>query len=242
MGRKTLMAAWGRIFFIYGGQEAPGTLQAVYGQPLENHVGNCARLFTHLQEILLSDLTRDKLETAVRLHDRGKRETFRLFKDPETKRWTYSFAGHRFRVPHEDPYVAGLIRSHHEFSVERIQRERALLKGPERDRFADDLYLLCMVDQLEAELAVKEVEGAKDVARTFMEFVTRRDGRDGSYRVEPWPFKGNRLSLELLLYPIPLEFFRDSSKEQPTRLVAEVELKSPKIVSITMKCEEGHGH
>ncbi len=70
-------------------------------------MGNCARLFTHLQETLLSDLTRDKLETAVRLHDRGKRETFRLFKDPETKRWTYSFAGHRFRVPHEDPYVAG---------------------------------------------------------------------------------------------------------------------------------------
>jgi hypothetical protein len=218
------MAAWGRIFFIYSKQGATEGLQAVYGQPLENHVENCVSLFTHLQVELLSTDTRDKLETAVRLHDHGKRETFRLFKDSETKRWSCSFAGHRFRVPHKDPYVAALIRSHHEFSVDRIQRERALLRGAERDRFADDLYLLCMVDQLEAELAVKEVEGAKDVARTFMEFVTRRDERDGSYRVVPWPFTGDRLSLELHLHPLPLEVFNSLSKEEAvTRHIRNME-------------------
>jgi CRISPR-associated endonuclease/helicase Cas3 len=197
---------WGRIFFTYEGER----LASVWGQPLDSHVNNCRLLLDRFQETFFHPQTRERLLRAVQLHDQGKRDTFRIRRGDD-ERLAYSFAGHRFRVPHDDPYVAGLIRAHHEYSVAQINSERALLESDEdRKRFADDLYLLCMADQIEAELAVKAVEGKTDVPRTFMEFTTRRLVADpGVFRVIPWPFKEDGVPLSFELKELSLEDIRD---------------------------------
>lgn len=152
---------------------------------------------------------------AVALHDAGKTDTFRILAEKTDDRpagkskkkgnvskkpggkLIYSFAGHRFRVPGDDPYVDALIRAHHEFSVERINAERFSLPEEDRRRFADDLYLLCMADQIEAELAVKTVENKTGgLPRTFMEFVTERlEDSHKAFTVLPWPFQADEVSL-----------------------------------------------
>lgn len=199
------MKYWGRIFFLYDDQQT-GELQIVKGQPLENHVGNCYRLLKHFDSKYFqeSSSTKARLMEAVRLHDEGKQATFRILqKDDGT--FSYSFSGHRFHVPGHDPYIDALIRSHHDFSVERINRERAKFgaETDERKYFADDLYLLCMADQLEAELAVKRIEGDhKIVSRTFMEFVIEKL-EDHIFTVIPWLFEPDELTLTFSLC-IPL--------------------------------------
>lgn len=193
------MNHWGRIFFIYGPEPDFG-LQRVFGQPLENHVDNCRAILDRFDPSYFCAATRDRLFHAVLWHDEGKKETFRVRFDDATQRLVYSFAGHRFRASDKDPYVAGLIRSHHEFSVEQVNREKAKLSPQERQTFADDLYLLCMADQLEAELAVKTVENKKDVARTFMEFKSEQlAGPERTYRVVPWPFEADSFVLTIHL-------------------------------------------
>jgi CRISPR-associated endonuclease/helicase Cas3 len=182
------MNHWGRIFFQYDAHER---LIGVCGQSLANHVNNCKELLERFQPWFFHSETKERLLKAVELHDQGKRETFRIGTNDEGTRFIYSFAGHRFRIPGNDPYIDGLIRSHHQFSVEQINRERARLQSEEdRKRFADDLYLLCMADQIEAELAVKTVEKKRDIARTFMEFTTEKAAESANiYRVIPWPFR-----------------------------------------------------
>lgn len=118
-------------------------------------------------------------------------------------RFTYSFSGHRFRVPQDDPYVVALIRSHHAFSVEQINREKAKVLPCDRIHLADDLYLLCMADQIEAELATKTIEDKREAPRSFMEFVTEeiettienKEDVSRMYRVIPWPFCENSFEL-----------------------------------------------
>ncbi|MBF0496484.1 MAG: hypothetical protein HQK58_07910 [Deltaproteobacteria bacterium] len=181
------MNHWGRIFFRYEN----GCLNQAIGQPLENHINNCREILSRFRDEFFHPESRAMLDKAVELHDLGKQETFRITWDPDAQKWGYSFAGHRFRVPHDDPYVAGLIRAHHEFSVDQINREKAMIKDEaDRKRFPDDLYLLCMADQLEAELAVKTVENKNDVSRTFMEFTTwRPNPLSFDFTVIPWPFE-----------------------------------------------------
>lgn len=208
------MNHWGRIFFIYG-PEQDSEVRQIFGQPLENHVDNCRTILEKFHPRYFSAVTRDRLLHAVQWHDEGKKETFRIRSDDATHRLAYSFAGHRFRVPSNDPYVAGLIRSHHEFSVQQVNRERAKLAEHERQTFADDLYLLCMADQLEAELAVKAVEKKKDLARTFMEFKTEQvTGSERTYQVVPWPFEMNSFTVTIYLKELPEVAFRGKSPSE----------------------------
>ncbi len=211
------MNAWGRIFFTYEGNR----LAAVKGQPLNNHTGNCLKLLEHFHKSWFRDETRGRLMRAVRLHDEGKKDTFRLkYEDDgkngkppkgETRKLSYSFAGHRFRVPEDDPYIVALIRSHHEFSVAQINREKAGLSGPDKEFFPDDLYLLCMSDHLEAELAVKTIENKTSAPRTFMEFVTIRGDADPLvYRVAPWPFEDDELPLSFVLKALPVDGLKNT--------------------------------
>lgn len=211
------MNAWGRIFFTYEGDR----LAAVKGQTLENHTENCVKLLDHFQKGWFHGETKSRLMRATRLHDEGKKETFRLKREDEgrdekppkgkTRKLSYSFSGHRFRVPEDDPYIVALIRSHHEFSVEQVNREKAGLRGPDKDFFADDLYLLCMSDHLEAELAVKTIEKKTSPPRTFMEFVTIRDEADPLvYKVVPWPFETDELPLSFNLKSLPLDGLKDT--------------------------------
>ncbi len=207
------MKHWGRIFFIYADDKDKKNLRQVKGQPLENHVGNCFEILEKFKGSCFHESTKARLLEAVKLHDDGKKETFRIMeerekqekyeKKPEKKSgkkgkkekqdtaqgFSYSFAGHRFRFPRKDRYIDALIRSHHEFSVEQVNREKAGFDNDDdRKHFADDLYLLCMADQLEAELAVKTIENKEgDIPRTFMEFVTQRL-TDREFAVVPWPF------------------------------------------------------
>lgn len=211
------MSAWGRIFFTYKGDR----LTTVKGQPLDNHTGNCLKILKHFQNGWFHSKTKERLMRATRLHDEGKKETFWLKYEgegknetppkSETRKLSYSFAGHRFRVPEDAPYVVALIRSHHEFSIEQVNREKAGLSDADKDHFADDLYLLCMSDHLEAELAVKTIENKTSSPRTFMEFATIRDNADPFvYRVVPWPFEADELSLSFNLKDLPLDGLKNT--------------------------------
>ena len=201
------MNHWGRIFF-----DDPVDPKIVKAQPLENHVGNCFIILEKFHESYFHTDSKQSLMKAVRLHDEGKKTTFRLRSSDEVnkkgskvspianKEIRYSFAGHRFKVAEKDPYIDGLIRSHHEFSVEQINREKSRLSDIEKKTFADDLYLLCMADQIEAELAVKSIENKDDSPRTFMEFTTRRiSSVPDVFSVMPWPFFQTELSLDFHL-------------------------------------------
>lgn len=202
------MNYWGRIFF-----DDPVNPKTVKAQPLKNHVGNCHIILNGFHESYFHVDTKERLMKAVLRHDEGKKSTFRLRQfsneinrkdskklSQDNMKIQYSFAGHRFKVVERDPYIDGLIRSHHEFSVEQINREISRLSGIERKTFADDLYLLCMADQIEAELAVKSVENINDVPRTFMEFITQRIGSDfNEFSVVPWPFSQPELPLDFHL-------------------------------------------
>lgn len=211
------MNYWGRIFFIYEQER----LTAVKGQPLQNHTENCRRILEHFDDAWFHETSKERLMRAVGLHDEGKKETFRLkyadnlkkdgAKRKKTGKLSYSFSGHRFHVPEDDPYVIALIRSHHEFSVEQINREKAGLSEADKRTFPDDLYLLCMSDHLEAELAVKSIEKKTSAPRTFMEFVTvRQEDVADIYRVMPWPFATEELPLSFHLKTLPLDGLKNS--------------------------------
>jgi CRISPR-associated endonuclease/helicase Cas3 len=238
------MNHWGRIFFTYSPK---GILSDVQGQPLDNHVGNTRRILAQFQAAYFYEPTRSRLLKAAALHDEGKKETFRIIdhhgreKEPTDpaveERFAYSFAGHRFRVPGYDPYIDGLIRSHHEFSVEQINREKSKLSAEEQTHFADDLYLLCMADQLEAELAVKSVERRKgDIPRTFMEFVTRRiEDRPYAYTVSPWPFEPQEFSIDLALKRPLLDNVAKLTGRQIQKVLKEHNDFEEQTLSITLR-------
>lgn len=237
------MNHWGRIFFFY---DSAGRLTHVKGQPLANHTENCRLILEQFHRAGFHPETRDRLIRAVTAHDEGKRETFRIVDDREEpankgadnapRKLGYSFSGHRFRVPADDPYVVGLIRSHHEFSVEQINRERARLTEAEKLRFPDDLYLLCMSDHLEAELAVKSVEKADAAPRTFMEFVTERiDGSATDYTVIPWPFETDRVSITFQLLSLTAAELGDQTRQTIQKTLETGKSFTNETVSITLR-------
>jgi CRISPR-associated endonuclease/helicase Cas3 len=216
------MNHWGRIFFTYDENDQ---LEKVMGQPLENHVNNCREILEMFHSRYFHRETKTRLLKAVSLHDEGKKDTFRIREgngngisgDKKQNPFIYSFSGHRFRVPKDDPYIDALIRSHHAFSVEQINREKAGLKTEsDKIRFPDDLYLLCMADHLEAELAVKTVENKKgDISRTFMEFVTRKiEEENNSFTVIPWPFEKDSFHLNFHLKQPDISGFRNPKPKQ----------------------------
>lgn len=232
------MNYWGRIFFIYDNNL---NLLQVKGQPLENHVDNCRFILEQFRSSYFHKHTKQRLLQATAQHDEGKKDTFRIqFADNNTKKdnagkkkekqkLSYSFAGHRFRVPGNDLYIDGLIRSHHEFSVEQINREKAKLSDQDKKTFADDLYLLCMADHLEAELAVKTVENKTgDIPRTFMEFVTKRiEGEDKMFSVIPWPFEPDSFPVIFELKELDLTGLKsDSPKDIEQALKQSKEFKT----------------
>jgi len=231
------MNHWGRIFFGYDDQQ---NLKWIKGQPLHNHTENCRFILEQFSSFYFHPETKDRLMKAVSLHDSGKKETFRIKTDDEDSgKFSYSFAGHRFRVPHDDPYVDGLIRSHHEFSVEQINREKAHIESAEdKKRFPDDLYLLCMADQIEAELAVKTVEKKKDdLSRTFMEFSTIRltDKVPGDYTVVPWPFEPESFTLSFELKTLPLEGLKKNDPKTIEEALKKIEISEKETLTITLR-------
>ncbi|MCS6868130.1 MAG: CRISPR-associated helicase Cas3', partial [Thermus sp.] len=146
----------GRVFF------RPGE---VGFQPLSNHQALVVQLLEAWREgegpLELSSRTREKVLQAARHHDDGKSSTFKVEGD-EKGALVYSFRGHRFRVSPAvaDPYARALIRGHHDYSTREVVNQASeFVSEGLGQRFAEDLFLLMMADQLEAELAVRVFEG-----------------------------------------------------------------------------------
>jgi len=148
--------------------------------------------------------TKSRVVEAGGRHDDGKPLRFRIRKEKE--RLVYSFKGHRFDIPPEvqDPYVRALIRGHHDYSTPEVVGVAGGFQDPlERERFSEDLYLLMMADQLEAELTVRVFEGKEGEVRPFVEFELEDLGIEGearAFRLDPWPFREEALELELKAY------------------------------------------
>lgn len=177
-------------------------------QPLSNHQGLVGALLRAWREgegpLEAHPRTKDQLVKAGDWHDDGKRLRFRIRE--EKGRLVYSFAGHRFDVAPEvqDLYAQALIRGHHDYSTPEVVGAAGGFEDTlERDRFAEDLYLLMMADQLEAEVAVRVFEGKEGEVRPFVEFELEDLGEEGgvrAFRLDPWPFREEALELELKAY------------------------------------------
>jgi len=156
----------------------------------------------------------------------------------------YSFAGHRFRVTDNDPYISALIRAHHEFSVEEINRARSQISSPYlKNRFPNDLYLLCMVDQIEAELAVKTIERKDSVPRTFMEFSTQAtDYTCRSFTVVPWPFATDAFDLAFEVFELSHDYLKNEDPKDIEKAFKDVPISGFKrdVRTIHLSGENGN--
>jgi putative transposase len=100
----------------------------------------------------------------------------------------------------QDPYAQALIRGHHDYSTREVVGQAAdfTAEGLAR-RFPEDLFLLMMADQLEAELAVRLWEKGSGEVRAFVEFDLLPDG-EGGFFLDPWPFREEEVTLNFLAY------------------------------------------
>ena len=186
----------GRVFFLK---------DEVCFQPLSNHQGLVVKLLESWREgdepLALSPKTKERLLLAARYHDDGKRFTFHIVPDGKGG-LTYSFRGHRFRVAQavQDPYAQALIRGHHDYSTREVVNLAAdFLEEGLGHRFPEDLFLLMMADQLEAELAVRLWQRRAGEVRPFVEFDLLPDG-EGGFLLDPWPFRVDEVALDFLVY------------------------------------------
>lgn len=174
-------------------------------QVLSNHQGLVAGLLEAWrvgeEPLALHPETRERVLEAARHHDEGKRFTFRIEPKEGGLGLTYSFRGHRFRVDPKvkDPYARALIQGHHDYSTREVVNGAAAFQGLLAQRFPEDLFLLMMADQLEAELAVRLFEGKEGEVRPFVEFDLIPLG-DGRFALDPWPFQGASLDLVFRAY------------------------------------------
>ncbi|MGC8876496.1 CRISPR-associated helicase Cas3' [Thermus sp.] len=191
----------GRVFFLK---------DKVGFQPLSNHQGLVVRLLELWREgdepLALSPKTRGRLLLGAEHHDDGKDSTFRILPDGKGG-LTYSFRGHRFRVAQavQDPYAQALIRGHHTYATREVVNLAAdFLEEGLGHRFPEDLFLLMMADQLEAELAVRLWQGQAGEVRPFVEFDLFPEG-EGGFLLDPWPFRVDEVTLDFLVYFHPYQ-------------------------------------
>jgi CRISPR-associated endonuclease/helicase Cas3 len=170
----------------------------------------------------LSPQTKAKVFLAARHHDDGKRSTFKISQG--AKGLNYGFPGHRFRLSLEvdDPYAQALILGHHDYSTREVVNlaTEFVAEGLGR-RFAEDLFLLMMADQLEAELAVRLFEGKEGEVRPFVEFdlLPLSPGASCRFALDPWPFS-QEVTLTFVAYFHPYRGEEPSQVESWGRLLA----------------------
>ncbi len=234
-----------RVFFCYEEGGDPRLPSKILLQRLGNHTDNVAKLVQLWQreapdtDLVLHPDTEQKVVVAARLHDIGKPRRFHIqaktCKQKKNGRETeifdgyeYSFSGHRFLAEHEDLYVQELAQGHHTYTVQDINEAIVRLRqsGYPTSRFARDLYILEMCDQIEAEIAVRTLEGATE-GRTFMEF-TVIPGNPLTYHLDPYPFIREKIDLTLEYYELVL------SDEQKTKLL-NLRLEEPTKIAQTLE-------
>ncbi len=197
----------GRVFF---------RANEVGFQPLTNHQALVLKILESWQAgekeepLRVWESTRPSLLLAARWHDDGKRLRFRIVKDEQRNRLTYSFRGHRFDIAPEvhDPYARALIRQHHDYATDSVVNAASEFSEAKHARFAEDLYLLMMADQLEAEVAVRIFEGKAGEVRPFVEFELEDLGEGGEarvFRLDPWPFQADAFEMEFKAYFHPYQ-------------------------------------
>ncbi|MFM6526769.1 MAG: DEAD/DEAH box helicase, partial [Dolichospermum sp.] len=205
---------FGRVFFPETDNPEPAIPNKIYFQPLGNHVGNVVKLVRFWDE---NDFSGDyksslyRVKVAAEIHDSGKPQKFNLGveenKQKVFKKYIYSFRGHRYLAEHKNPWIQSLARGHHDYSVGDISRDtyqlkkepefaEILLKNPLA--YAQELYILEMCDQIEAELACRVIEDEEQAkSRTFMEYTIERDKQEEHlYRIDPWIFKQDEIELD----------------------------------------------
>lgn len=195
---------FGRVFFP--GEVRPD-LDEVRLQPLGDHVGNVRRLVKQWKDFPCDDSSKRVLKAAD-LHDMGKPQRFAIQVNTNAKgkfkNYIYSFRGHRFLAESEDTWAQALAMGHHDFSVGEITKDAYQLKknstyasilNQNPLAYAEELYILEMCDQIEAELACR-ILGDEEQAesRTFMDY-TLSTQDDQTYQLDPWPFKQEKLNL-----------------------------------------------
>lgn len=180
--------------------------RSVFIQSLENHLENVRFLASVLEELQnIPSEFHEELLKACRLHDWGKRATFRLVIDEKAPfGFTYSFRGHPYvTLPGDSPpLVEALVRGHHDYSVKGIVRAAGSLSdGKIRRHYARLLYLLELADQIEAEAANWAIVG-QATPRTFMDVVLERINEqqastEPAIHVRPWPFIRDEIEIQL---------------------------------------------
>ena len=221
--KKKRLFNFGRVFFP--GDKTQIIPHEIRFQPLGNHVGNVKRLAKYWN--LEDEKSRLRILKGIELHDMAKPQTFKLLADinqkGEFQKYIYSFRGHRFvakdikyrklaeknNSEHQQSWQETLAIGHHKYSVKDIAEDVYCLKKNPKYKdileknplaYAEELYILEMCDQIEAELACyvcgDEQHGDE---RTFMEYSLKND-RDNIYYLDPYPFNISK-------YPkIKLEF------------------------------------
>lgn len=208
------MKGVGRVFFW---PQVGERLEEIAFQPLENHRENVKTLlksWTKKGEFAADEATHPRLLQAVDHHDGAKPETFRLIPPRKGGGWSYSFAGHRFRLPEElkDPYARAIERGHHDYSTPEVVRAAFRLMARPQDlegldpdtvrrRFATDLYIYEMCDQIEADLSGRIWAGeARETPFLTFEVIPKNPKRQNppfpygtgplEFALEPFPFAG----------------------------------------------------
>ncbi|NET73263.1 MAG: DEAD/DEAH box helicase [Sphaerospermopsis sp. SIO1G2] len=218
---------FGRVFFPETENPEPAIPNKIYFQPLGNHVGNVVRLvkFWH-EDDFPCESSLDRVIEAAKIHDSGKPQKFNLAveknKQKVFKKYIYSFSGHRYLAEHKNPWIQSLARGHHDYSVGDISRDtyqlkkypefaEILLKNPLA--YAQELYILEMCDQIEAELACRVIDDEEQAkSRTFMEYTIEKDKQEENlYRIDPWIFNKDEIELDFTYWAYNL--LEDDKKE-----------------------------
>jgi CRISPR-associated endonuclease/helicase Cas3 len=237
------------VFFTYN---HGGHLTAMRGLPLNDQVANVARLaeqwdFSSAFDGDVPDTSperRNWLVRAAKRHDLGKPRRFKIVPADKNQdqRFTYSFAGHRFDVEDDHPYVQQLIRLHHSFSVSDVTEAQSLLK---HDRahpdvaaaarlFPLDLYALEMCDQIEAEATTHAFSAPEERQRVFMEFqlypeASKLANSPMRLHVFPYPFGEVEvpLTFESFVVRVPQGASQDGDALKKLLLDGPVERQKP---------------
>lgn len=219
---------FGRVFFpgeVDDNGRANPAIDAVRLQPLDNHVGNVRRLVELWRDLPCKD-SLGRVLKAAEIHDVGKPQRFSIqagfSPKGKFKNYIYSFRGHRFLAECEDAWTQAMARGHHDFSVGDIARDvYNLRKDPSYTTilnenplaYAEELYVLEMCDQIEAELACRILDDDKQAeSRTFMDYTTYEAG-DGSYLLDPWPFNVPEVSMDFCYWSKSLSEAEKASLE-----------------------------
>ena len=205
---------FGRVF-IPGDKAEKAPLEIRF-QPLDNHVGNVSKLVQFWDDKSLPDPEHSKprILEASRIHDMGKPQKFEMRSElngkNKLKKYIYSFRGHRFLAQSDNKWAEKMAIGHHDFSAQEICKDTYQLKQSNSDyrrilenrplAYAQELYVLEMCDQIEAELACRTMDDEEQgSSRTFMDFTIQGTSKKPfAYKIDPWPFSPELKSIELI--------------------------------------------